>query len=63
MKNYEIEFRHKDGTGGTYTAQKQTEVIAHVKRLVECGTKYHGDKVTVITIRRRSVLKEKGGAS
>jgi hypothetical protein len=60
MKNYEIEYRHKDGTGGTYTAHKQPEVLAHVKRLIEHGTKYYGDKVTTITIRRRSVVKAEG---
>jgi ribosomal protein L14 len=61
MKNYLVEYRHKDGTGGTYTAHKQDEVLAHVKRLIECGTKYVGDKVTTITIRRRSELQRKGG--
>lgn len=52
---YTIRTKDCKGDGATYKERLQPNVLALLKRLLEHGTRYHGDKIEEITITRGDV--------
>ena len=52
MKNYRIQTIDVKGDCASWDVHTQEEVLALVQRLLEHGTKYHGDKIFNISIFR-----------